>query len=197
MVHLGGQLAVDLREFLNGLAGGIGQGGDIGGEDIEVIAVTNNAGGGDAGIDGNDPHHLDGPAQVRNRRIGGGNHFDQTSQIGLFLPERVREQTGAFSDSLQMGQRFLDLGALQRLGQCLEEFAQCIEQHRAFRQAGPDSDKGGFNILPRAGEIICEPFDRDWLCHRHTPPPDPVWRPKAVISAAILPSGNVREAAPR
>ena len=82
--HFVGQLPIDGGEFLDGAAGAFGERGDIGGEDVEIIAVADDAGGHDAGIDGDDAHHLDGAAQVGNRVVGGGDDADQAREIGLF-----------------------------------------------------------------------------------------------------------------
>ncbi len=152
-MHLGGELAIDGREFLDGLAGAVGQLRDVGSEDIEIVVVADDAGGNDAGIDGDDAHHLDGAAEVGDRDFGAVDHRDQPLDGGLLGGERGRDFTGAATDGGEAGRRLGQLGAGEVLRQRLKRLRNAVEQGCRLAEPVADRNEARLDPGPRLAQI--------------------------------------------
>ncbi len=196
-VDFGGELAIAQGEFLDGAAGRVRERGDVGGEDVEVLAIADDAGGGDARIDRDDAHHLDGAAQHFDGTAGRANDFHETRQIGLFLRQRLGKFGGLGGDAGELKGGFAHILALQRGRQGLELAGEGIEHARAFHEAGADGDEGRFDALARDGNVARQLAERGGGGQRraHEPVPSTLGalRANETISSAILPrAGSCR-----
>ena len=152
--NFGSELLIERCKFLDGAGGSFRELGDVGGKHIEVVAVADNAGRHDAGIDRNNAHHLDGAAQGNDRMLGGGNNLHELGQVGQLDSKLLGDGPRLQANVGQSCGRLHQLGAFELGRERLENPGDPVENASAFTQAGANTDKGGFDLFTRLGKLL-------------------------------------------
>lgn len=151
-----GQRVIGAREIGDSGGGTVGELGDVGGENTEILAFVDDAGGDDASVDGDDAHHLHGAPQIGDRVGGAGERGDEAVEIALFGPERHGDLAGAAADHREPVGGFGELGAFEIGGQGFEGLGEARQDFGALGEAAADIDEGAIDGVAGGGEVLGE-----------------------------------------